>query len=166
MYTSISTWQKARMKQLWPFVLFITSPAWVATRRLQGTDLHFWRADAVTQGAYYGWRWSPHNNTTHSNISIIIKCKTVSLTHYGNYTVCHKTYYTIKKHCTNNACSHSSKLQSTGTNSRLPFTPRHSSILFQPRRPRVHVSSRCVSCLSACLLTVCPNGRWNECLQV
>ena len=44
----------------------------------------------------------------------------------------------------------------------VPFTPKHSSILSQSRRPRVPVCSRYVLCLSACLLIVCPNGRWNE----
>ena len=36
----------------------------------------------------------------------------------------------------------------------LPFTPKHSSILFQPHRPPIPISSRCVLCLSVCLF--CP----------
>ena len=68
--------------------------------------------------------------------------------------ICRETYYVIE-HCTNNACSHSSKLQSTETNNCLPFTLTHSSILFQPLRPRIPISSRCELCLSACTLTVC-----------
>ena len=40
-----------------------------------------------------------------------------------NDMVCHKTYYIIKQ-CTNNARSHSSKLQSTHTNTCLHFTPK------------------------------------------
>ena len=53
-----------------------------------------------------------------------------------------KTY--IIKHCTNKTCSHSSKLQSTHTNRCLPFTPKHSSTLSQPRHPHIPVSSHCM----------------------
>ena len=61
----------------------------------------------------------------------------------------------VMKRCTNNTRSHSSKLQSTRrTNGSLPFTPKHSSILSQPRRPRIPISSRCVMCLSDCLVIV------------
>ena len=99
--------------------------------------------------------------------SIEERYKTTLLIHCGNCMVCHKMCcIIIIKHCTNNTFSHSSKLQSTGTSSCLPFTPKHSSILFQPRCPRIPISSRCVLCLSACLLIVCPNGRWNEWLLV
>ena len=53
-----------------------------------------------------------------------------------------KTY--IIKHCTNKTCSRSSKLQSTHTNRCLPFTPKHSSTLSQPRHPHIPVSSHCM----------------------
>ena len=76
--------------------------------------------------------------------------------------VCYKTYYTIKQ-CTKNARSHSSKLQSTGTNSYLPFTPRHFWVLFHLFLSGIPI---CMLCLSACLLIVCPNGHWNEWLLV
>ena len=66
------------------------------------------------------------------------------------------------RRCTDFLCSHSSKLESIRIEICFPFTPKHSFILFQPRRPRVPVSSCCVLCLSACLLIVCPNGRCNE----
>ena len=52
------------------------------------------------------------------------------------------------------------------TNSRLPFTTKYCSILPPPRRPRIPISSRCVLCLSGCLLTVCPTGPWTDWLQV
>ena len=87
--------------------------------------------------------------------------KTTLLIHCGNCMVCHKTYNIIKQY-TYNASSHSSKLQFTRTNSYLPFIPKHSSILSQPHRPHIPISSRCVLSLSACLLNACPNGRWNE----
>ena len=48
----------------------------------------------------------------------------------------------IKYYTNKNACSHSSKLQPTGTNSCPPFTPKHSSILTQLRRPRIPISSQ------------------------
>ena len=76
-----------------------------------------------------------------------------------------KTYHVIR-HCTNGTCPQSSKLQSTRTNSCLPFTPKHSSILSSPLRPRIPISSRCVLWLSACFLIVRLNGRWNEWLCV
>ena len=50
-----------------------------------------------------------------------------------------KTHYVIK-HCINNTCSHSSKLQSTRTNNCLQFTPKHSSVLSQPRRPCIPIT--------------------------
>ena len=40
-------------------------------------------------------------------------------------------------YCTSNTSPHSSRLQSTHTNSCLPFTPEHSSILSQPHRPHI-----------------------------
>ena len=61
--------------------------------------------------------------------------KTTLLIHWGNCMVCHEMCY-VRKHCINNACSHSSKLHSTRTNSScLPFTAKQSSILPQPHRP-------------------------------
>ena len=74
--------------------------------------------------------------------------------------------YIRMRRCTDFLCSHSSKLESTRIEICLPFTPKHSFILFQPRRPHVPVSNCCVLCLSACLLIVCPSGRCNEWLQV
>ena len=71
---------------------------------------------------------------------ITLSQKTTILVHCRNYRVCHKTQHTIK-HSTNNTCSHSPKLQSTRTNSCLPFTPKHSSILSQPHRPRIPISN-------------------------
>ena len=68
----------------------------------------------------------------------------------GNYTVYNKTY-DITEHCTNSTRSHSSKLQSIRTNSWLTFTPKHSSVLSQPHRPLIPISSCCVLYLSVCL---------------
>ena len=69
------------------------------------------------------------------------------------------------RHCTNVTCSHSSKLQSTRTNSCFPFTPKHFSTLPQPHHPHIPISILCM-CLSACLLIVCLNGCWNDWLWV
>ena len=82
--------------------------------------------------------------------------KTTLLIHCGNDIICHKTYYIINP-CTNNGCSHASQLQSARTNSRLPFTPKQSSILSSLiiRRPRIHVFSRCVLYLFVCPLVEC-----------
>ena len=55
------------------------------------------------------------------------------------------------RHYAQDPCSHSSRLQSTCTTG-LPFTLKHSSLTSSPRRPRNPISSRCVLCLSACLL--------------
>ena len=61
--------------------------------------------------------------------------KTTLLIHWGNYMVCHEMCYVIN-HCIRNACSHSSKLHSTHSNSScLPFTAKQSSILSQPHGP-------------------------------
>ena len=76
------------------------------------------------------------------------------LIYCGNDMVYSKTYDIIK-HCTNNTCSHSFKLQSTRTNScsshSLPNIPPFYSNLIVPPIP---ISSRCVLCLSVCLF--CP----------
>ena len=50
--------------------------------------------------------------------------------------VCHKTDYIIINHFINNTYSHTSKLQSTRTNSSLLFTPKRSSILFQSKKKK------------------------------
>ena len=91
---------------------------------------------------------------------ITLSQTTTILVHCRNYRVCHKTQHTMK-HCTNNTCSHSPKLQSTRTNSCLPFAPKHFSILSQPHRPHIPISNRWVSCLSACCLCVVFND-WNS----
>ena len=80
--------------------------------------------------------------------------KTTLWIHCTKYVVCHKMYFIIK-HCTNNTCSHSSKLRSSRTSSCLPLTPRHSSIY-----PSLVISSSpslsivCCVYLPACWLCV------------
>ena len=71
-----------------------------------------------------------------------------------------------KNHFTNDPCSHCSRLQSTRTTSHPPFTPNQPSILPLSSRAGIHISSRYILCLCACLLIVCPNGRWNELLRL
>ena len=95
--------------------------------------------------------------------------KTTLFIHCGNEISTLKHIIRTHKHirnCTNDWYSHPSKLQSTRTTG-LTFTPnKHSSILHSLRRPRTPILCRCVLRLSACLLIVCPNGRWNERLGV
>ena len=45
---------------VWPFS-FYYSTTWAATHHLQRICLHFWRVDAVMQGACHGWKLSPHS---------------------------------------------------------------------------------------------------------
>ena len=75
-----------------------------------------------------------------------------------------KERYFIIKHCTNNACSHSSKLRSTRENSCLPLTPRHSSIyssLVISSFPSLAIA--CCIYLPACLLCVQTAVEINNC---
>ena len=48
------------------FNFFLYYPAiWAATHQFQKIYLHFWRVEGVIQGAYHGWRQSPHNCGVH-----------------------------------------------------------------------------------------------------
>ena len=75
---------------------------------------------------------------------------------------------TIWRRCTNGLCSHSSKLQSTHThtNSCLPFTPKHSSILPPPTPTLPLFPSRpmCGRVLSECylLFLFAQQPQWGE----
>ena len=82
--------------------------------------------------------------------------------------VCHNTHY-ILKHCTNNICSHSSKLQYITIHSRKQLPPIHSqtfSVLSQPPRLVPASPSPAVVCsvyLPACWLCVRMAIGMNDC---
>ena len=91
--------------------------------------------------------------------------KTTSLIRCGNYMVCHKNVlYNKTLHQQHMFLLFQITIHS---HKQLPPIPsKRSSILSQPHRPHIPVCSHCVQCLSARLLNVCPNGRWNEWLRV
>ena len=64
---------RVRGLHVWPFLKFHFYPAtWAATRRLRRICLHFFRVDAVRQGAYHGWRKSQHSCAVHKHFHVTL----------------------------------------------------------------------------------------------
>ena len=81
---------------------------------------------------------------------------TTPKTHFGNHPACHKPYYVIQ-HCTNNTCSHSSKLQLVHSRKQLPPIQSQTFLHFIPSLIVPASPSPAVACcvyLHACRLCV------------
>ena len=77
------------------------------------------------------------NHMLSQNTTICVHCR--------NYIVCHKTHTRKKKEKKPQTLHQQHMFSlSTCTNSHLPFTPKHSSILSQPHHPCIPISSHCV----------------------